>query len=165
MGYSETLERTDPRRIQGVTKGTPEEKAAVDRFVDFISRLSEENIRAKARKVYAVDAYLNDTLKESMGIDRIEAYFIETARAAEEITAKVEDMAESGGNYYFRWTMNVRFKKFKKGQTLRSIGMSHIRFNAHGQVVLHQDYWDSGSGLFQHLPVVGWLIRRIKARL
>jgi hypothetical protein len=165
MGYQEALERTDPRRIQSVTKGSPEEKAATGRFVDFISRLSEENIRAKTRKVYAVDAYLNDTLKESIGIDRIEAYFVETARAAEEITARVEDVAESGGNYYFRWTMNVRFKKFKKGETVRSIGMSHIRFNSAGQVVLHQDYWDSGGNLFEHIPVVGWLIRRIKARL
>ena len=165
MAYRETLERTAPQRVPTVLKGSPEEKAAIERFVDFISRLSEENIRAKARKVYAADAYLNDTLKESIGIDRIEAYFIETARAAEEITARVEDVAESGGNYYFRWTMNVRFKKFKKGETVRSIGMSHIRFNSAGQVVLHQDYWDSGSNLFEHIPVVGWLIRRIKARL
>jgi hypothetical protein len=165
MAYRETLERTAPQRVPTVLKGSPEEKAAIERFADFISRLSEENIRAKARKVYSPDAYLNDTLKESIGIDRIEAYFIETARAAEEITAKVEDVAESGGNYYFRWTMDVRFKKFKKGETVRSIGMSHIRFNSAGQVVLHQDYWDSGSNLFEHIPVVGWLIRRIKARL
>jgi hypothetical protein len=120
---------------------------------------------ATARKGYAADACLRDSLQESIGLDRLEAYFIETARAAEEITAKVEDMAESGGNYYFRWTMNVRFKRFKKGETVRSIGMSHIRFNSAGQVVLHQDYWDSGSNLFEHIPVVGWLIRRIKARL
>jgi hypothetical protein len=165
MSYQEALQRTDPRKIQGLDKGTPEEKMAIGGFVDFISNLSEENIRAKARKVYAPDAYLNDTLKESVGIDQIETYFIETARAAEEITAKVEDVAESGGNYYFRWTMNVRFKKFKKGETVRSIGMSHIRFNSAGLVILHQDYWDSGGNLFEHLPVVGWLIRRIKSRL
>jgi len=42
---------------------------------------------------------------------------------------------------------------------------SHIRFNAAGQVVFHQDYCDSGGNLFEHIPVVGWLIRRIKARL
>ena len=51
------------------------------------------------------------------------------------------------------------------GETVRSIGMSHIRFNSAGLVILHQDYWDSGGNLFEHIPVVGWLIRRIKARL
>lgn len=165
MSYQDALRRTDPRNMPTVAKGSPGEKAAIESFSDFISRLSEENIRAKARKVYAPDAYLNDTLKESEGIDRIEAYFIETARAAEEIAAQVEDVAESGGNYYFRWTMSVRFKKFKKGETVRSVGMSHIRFNSAGQVVLHRDYWDSGGNLFEHIPVVGWMIRRIKARL
>ena len=45
------------------------------------------------------------------------------------------------------------------------MGISRIRINPTGQVILHQDYWDSGGNLFEHIPVVGWLIRRIKARL
>jgi hypothetical protein len=32
-------------------------------------------------------------------------------------------------------------------------------------VVLHQDYWDSAAGLFEHVPVVGRLIRTVKSRL
>jgi hypothetical protein len=32
-------------------------------------------------------------------------------------------------------------------------------------VLLHQDYWDSTAGLFQHVPALGTGIRAIKARL
>jgi hypothetical protein len=40
--------------------------------------------------------------------------------------------------------------------------MSRVRFDAGGRVVLHQDYWDSASGLFEHVPVLGGLIRAVK---
>lgn len=165
MSYEEALERTDPARYGTVEKGSAREQEATNRVVDFFSVLSEENIRAKVRHVYADDAYLNDTLKEVNGIDAIEAYLIESARAVEECTVRFTDVAESAGNYYFRWMMNIRFKNLKKGRVCRSIGMSHIRFNEDGKVVLHQDYWDSASGLFEHVPIVGSLIRTVRAGL
>ena len=43
--------------------------------------------------------------------------------------------------------------------------MSHIRFGADGKVVLHQDFWDSSGGLFEHVPGLGWMLRKAKARL
>ena len=43
--------------------------------------------------------------------------------------------------------------------------MSHIRFDREGKVVLHQDYWGSATGSYQHLPVVGRLINWVKSRL
>jgi hypothetical protein len=30
---------------------------------------------------------------------------------------------------------------------------------------VHQDYWDSGAGLWEHVPVLGRGIRSIRARL
>ena len=68
-------------------------------------------------------------------------------------------------DYYFRWEMNLQFKKLRKGVLNRSQGMSHIRFDAEGRVVLHQDFWDSATGLFDHVPVVGRLIRAVRSRV
>ncbi len=61
--------------------------------------------------------------------------------------------------------MDVRYRKFHRGKTVRTIGMTHVRFNPEGQVILHQDYWDSAAGLFEYVPVVGGGIRLIKSRL
>lgn len=47
----------------------------------------------------------------------------------------------------------------------RSVGMSHIRFDADGKVILHQDFWDSTGGLFEHVPGLGWMLRSVKSRL
>ena len=61
--------------------------------------------------------------------------------------------------------MTLRFKNLQRGKDTTSIGMSHIRFNSEGQVVLHQDFWDSSAGLFEHMPALGWMIRAVKRRL
>lgn len=148
-----------------VVPGSPEEVAGIERFKDFFSDFSAEGIRSKVRSVYAEDVYFNDTLKEIRGIQSLEPYLIESAAAVESCTVDIEDLAVNNGNYYFRWSMDIRFKNIKKGQLTRSIGISHIRFNKEGKICLHQDFWDSASGLFQHIPFVGYLIRKIKARL
>ena len=135
------------------------------RFTDLFTDLSAPRIRERVRDVYADDVFFNDTLKTVRGIDALEAYLVESAEAVEWCGVEVEDVAESGGNYYVRWVMEIRFKRFAKGETTRSIGMSHLRFDDDGKILLHQDYWDSAGGLFEHIPVIGYGIRKIKARV
>lgn len=138
------------------------EKAAIQRLQDFLSNLHEENIRKNTSATYAEDAFLNDTLKTEVGAAAIEKYFLGTAANADEIRVEFADVARSGNDYYFRWVMDVKFKKFHRGKSFRTIGVTHARFDENGKVILHQDYWDSTTGFFQHVPVLGAGIRYIK---
>jgi hypothetical protein len=143
----------------------PAEEAAVTRFKAYLENLRDEKTRRSTPGVYAPDAYFNDTLKTEIGAAKIEKYFDETAANTDEIRVEFLDVARSGDDFYFRWAMDVKFKKIKRGQTHRSIGISHIRFTPEGKILLHQDYWDSTSGFFQHVPVLGAAIRTIKSLL
>jgi limonene-1,2-epoxide hydrolase len=160
--YREALAAISSRPT--VAKGSEAERAAIARVKDFLSVMSAETVRATTRQVYADDAYLNDTLKTVRGNGAIEAYFLATAEGAESITVQFDDVAESGGNYYLRWVMDTRLKRLRKGETIRTIGVTHIRFSADGRVALHQDFWDSTAGVFEHVPAVGTMIRGIKAK-
>ena len=44
-------------------------------------------------------------------------------------------------------------------------GMTELRFDAEGRVLEHVDHWDASSQFYERLPLIGWLIRRVKARL
>jgi len=150
--------------VLGLTKGSEAERMAIERMKKFFSAMTEESVREQTRQVYAPEAYLNDTLKSLSGAAAIEDYFIATVRNAESVTARFEDVAESGGNYYFRWVMDTRLKKLRPGQTIRTIGVTLVRFDAQGRILLHQDFWDSTAGVFEHVPGVGTAIRGIKAK-
>ena len=165
MTYRQALEKTDPSRIEHLLAGSAAEQVALDRFVDFVSEMSPATMRQKVSQVYATDAYFNDTLKEIVGAEVIEEYMVGSMEATESVQVVVDDIAGTGGEYYVRWTMDIRFKKYNDGKIARSVGISHLRFNASGKVVLHKDYWDAAGGLYEYLPLVGSMIRWIKGQL
>lgn len=164
MEYLETLSELETEG-PGVEPGSEAERQAIDRVKGLLSDFKAEGFRDRVREVYAEDAFFNDTLKTVRGADAIEEYLGETADGIDKGTVEFLDVVSDSGNHYFRWLMTIQFKKFDRGEDKTSIGMTHIRFDADGKVALHQDYWDSASGLFEHVPVVGWMIRRIKGRL
>ena len=64
-----------------------------------------------------------------------------------------------------RWKMQTQSKVWWKTLTIDSFGMTHLRFNEQGQIVLHQDYWDAAGGFYEHLPLLGSSIRSIRSNL
>ncbi len=151
---------------QGPPPGSPGEKAAITRFTDLLTKISDPAyIRAHTRETYAEDAFLNDTLVTRRGAAQIEAYFLKTSEAMKEYHVTIDDVSRSGPDHYVRWTMVVSAPALDKGRPVHSIGISQVRFNAEGKVVLHQDFWDSGEAFFGRLPVAGGIISVIRKRL
>ena len=134
-------------------------KQVVARFAALYGNLSEENVAANVRNAYAPEAWFNDTIATEVGIDAIEKYLLKTARGAEKVEAKINDVAVSGADVYARWTMEIRTKNLAGGQPVITEGLSQLRFDDQGRIVLHQDFWNPSSGIYQHLPLLGPAIR------
>ena len=164
MEYLEILERLEAGGPP-LERGSAAESRAIERFESLLSDFKAPDFVDRVAEVYAETAFFNDTLKTVRGAEAIREYLGVTAEAVDRGTVEFLDLVADDGNYYFRWLMTLRFKRFDAGEDKRSIGMSHIRFDAEGRVVLHQDYWDSSSGLFEHVPVLGWMLERVKKRL
>ena len=151
------------RDVRGVVLTAYEEKQAIGRFKSFFKNVTPDSVREQTSGLYAEDAFFNDTLKTVHGRPAIEEYFAKTATHVDLFHTEVVDVARSGDNYYVRWIMDVRFRGSKK--TIRTIGVTQLRFDPAGRIVLHQDFWDSTAGFFEHLPVLGPLIRGVKSML
>lgn len=161
--FKEAMTATD--NVQGPARGSEAEKAAISRFENFLAHLDEKTAREETEKVYAPDAFLNDTLKTLHGSPAIRSYFIKTAQGLDSMTVTFDDLAVSGKNYYFRWTMETRMKHLARGKNIRTIGMTLVRFDSKGRVLVHQDFWDSAQGVWDHVPVLGFVIRWIQAKI
>lgn len=164
MEYLET-QRSLSAEGAPLEPGSETERQAIERFQDLLSDFKAPDFRRRIREVYARDVFFNDTLKTVRGVDRVEEYLAASADAIDRGTVEFLDVVSQDGDYYFRWLMTLRFKRLARGEDKSSIGMSHVRFDDEGKVVLHQDFWDSTAGLFEHVPVLGSVLRRAKKRL
>jgi limonene-1,2-epoxide hydrolase len=164
MEYLETLRSLE---ADGATleAGSEEELEAIERFRSLLRDFKAPDFGERIREVYAEDVFFNDTIKTVRGAEEVEEYLLATAEEIETGTVEFLDLATNNGDYYFRWAMTLRFKRFAQGEDKSSIGMTHVRFDPQGRVVLHQDFWDSSGGLFEHVPALGWMLRRAKSRL
>jgi hypothetical protein len=61
--------------------------------------------------------------------------------------------------------MTIRFKRFARAEDKRGVGMTRVRFDSEGKVLLHQDFWDSTGGLFELVPMLGWMLQQAKKRI
>ncbi|MFZ4779547.1 MAG: nuclear transport factor 2 family protein [Terrimicrobiaceae bacterium] len=154
---------TAGREIRGVILSPQDSKTAIGRFEDYFSDITEKSVLEKTKNTYAPAAFFNDTLKTIRGSREIEKYFLRLAANTDFTRVRLKDVARSGASYYVRWEMDFQIKGSTK--TITTIGMSELRFDSGGLIVLHQDFWDSTAGIFEHLPVLGTAILWIKKQL
>ena len=117
------------------------------------------------REIYAENLYFNDTFRTLNTIEELIPYMIHTAEMVKSTTVEILDTAYSGSDYYIRWVMVMEFKAKRKDIYSKSIGMTQLRFNQEGKIIFHQDFWDSTEGFYQHLPYIGYIVRKIRSKL
>ena len=162
--YRLALARTQDR-TERYASGSVREREALAALSDYFAHMTGESVRQRTRLVYAEDAYLNDNLAFVEGVESIEAYFQAAAGRAETIEVKFEDVARAGSEYYIRWQMTIVSSNLNGGNPMVSLGMTHFRLDADGRVLLHKDFWDAGTGLYEYLPGLGGLLRAVRGRV
>ena len=131
----------------------------IERYYENVTRTSVQNL---THRLYAGDAYLCDTLHIAHGADEIEAYFLKTSERVNTMQVTILDYSASGPEVYTRWRMTIAAEALDDSRPVATYGISHLRFNREGKVILHQDFWDASAGFFEHLPVLGRILQRIR---
>ncbi|MCE9614489.1 MAG: hypothetical protein K8T26_09450 [Lentisphaerae bacterium] len=163
--YRAALAATAPGDNPPLIPGSQEERAALARVMAMFETFSTSNVTDHVRIVYATDAYLRDGFKELHGVEAIAPYMIRSTEPHRRCTFQFEDVTSKHGEYYLRWIMVVNLKRDRPERVEQVVGMSHMRFNAAGQVIFQQDYWDPSDVLYSRIPVAGWMINKVKAGL
>jgi hypothetical protein len=130
-------------------------------FTDLKAGATEDNIRS----VYAEQLYFNDTFRIIDNVDDLVDYLVKTANHVNSTTVEIMDVVKGENDYFVKWSMRMNFKVKGKEVDSYSLGMTQLRFNDDGLIVFHQDFWDSSEAFFEHLPVVGRIIKTIKSKL
>jgi len=163
--YESALAATSSERIKLMEAESESEKEAIERFKLLWSKFTPENISNNLSRVYAREVWFNDTIRTVTNLASLEHYMVETAGRVASCKIEFMNFFHSDGDYFSRWKMSI-YPDIKSPDTMwKSYGISHLRFDEAGLVVLHQDYWDPAGGIYENLPIIGWILRNIRVRL
>lgn len=129
-----------------------------------LSNFSPEVIRNTIDDVYADPLYFHDTFHTFRSRENLKNYFLGLTENAQ-TTVEFLDAQSFGNDVYVRWSMTIRFSVWWKDIDVNSAGISHVRFNNEGKIVMHHDYWDGVEGFYAHLPVLGSLLKSVRSSL
>lgn len=160
--YDRALARTAPLAVAH-EPGSEAQQAAFDRLQTYFTNMSAASVAEQTAAVYAPDAYLNDTLVGLDGAARIQAYFSHTMQETRVLNVRFIDRAQNGIDWFVRWEMTVEHGSLADGRPVLTYGVTQFRFDKEGRVLLHKDFWDSGTGLYEQLPLLGRVVGRVRA--
>ena len=132
----------------------------LDDLVDFFETLTPQSLD-RFPEFYAADAWFKDPFNEVRGVDAIRHIFEHMFRQVEKPRFVVTDRLAEADRAMLVWEFH--FCRQGTPQVIR--GASHLRFDAGGRVISHRDYWDAAEELYMTLPVIGWLMRRLRRML
>lgn len=147
-----------PGSTDGVEQG-------LENFKQTYANLADPSTADKISQLYASSLYFNDTVTTLRTRTDLSEYMGKTSDRLNVSTVKIDQVIRDGEDVFVRWNMHFSSSAYGMGVDSESIGMTHLRFNEQGEIILHQDFWDAAAGLYEHLPIVGFFVRRAQAAM
>jgi ketosteroid isomerase-like protein len=136
----------------------------LERLVRFFEQLGPADLQ-RIGELYAPDASFKDPFNEVRGVPAIEQIFRHMFESLHEPRFVVTQRMQQGREAFLCWDFVFRFKSFRQQELQTIRGATRLCFDAQGRVELHRDYWDAAEELYEHLPLIGALMRWLKRQL
>ena len=136
--------------------------ALAERYARFWEALSADTLDGLA-DVMARGVRFRDPFNDVRGIDRVREVFAGTYRRLSDVEVRVSDVAAGREACYLRWTFAYRIGRSRRRWQLT--GMSEIQFDGDGRVATHIDHWDAATQVYEKLPVIGGVLKLLRAKI
>ncbi len=114
---------------------------------------------------YAPDSNFVDPIVNLNGLEAIKGHYAQLYQNVKSISFEYSDEVVQNDTHVLLWTMKLQAEKLNSGQPIAVIGNSYIKFNSQNLVSYHRDYFDMGEFIYEHIPVLGYVIGKVKKRL
>ncbi len=130
-------------------------KGVVAKVMDFYSDFSKESIPL-IEGLYTQDIEFVDPVHTLTGILALKAYFKRMASNMLHYEMRYLEVIEGDGCAHLSWEMTFAHKSLKSGKPIIVKGMSFLKFTS--KVYYHEDRYDLGALVYEHVPLFGKLI-------
>ena len=113
---------------------------------------------------YDENIVFEDPVGKIVGLGSMKSYYKNMYKDVTDIRFDFKETAKNKSVYFFKWNMWLATPNLNGGKGFFVSGVSEIHF-ADGLVKYHRDYFDMGEMVYEKIPILGWLTRKIKGRL
>lgn len=134
-----------------------------EKFVDFYKDLGMHSI-AKLKGIYHTDVVFIDPVGKHTGLAHVEYYFTHLLNTTESCTFTVTQMLSNNNIAMAKWQMVMRHPKIGAGKEIVLDGTSELVIK-NDKIIQQTDFYDLGCMIYEHIPLLGNIIRYIKRRM
>lgn len=137
---------------------------ALEKFLKTYNKLNSHNLELLA-EIYSRNVRFIDPVHEINGLQDLQRYFAALYENSNSVSFTFEEQVGDAHSAFVSWKMHFSHPSLDRGKTITVNGVSHLRFNSDGLVAYHRDYFDLGAMAYEHIPILGTLVRTVKRRL
>ena len=142
----------------------PYNHICVERFKTLFHELNANNCHLSMfEHVYSNEVSFTDSFHNIYGVANLHHYCQNLYQNVNHCRFTFEHELVQHGSAFLTWNMNFSHPRLKSGADIKVDGCTQLKFS--DKIHYHRDYFDAGQMLYENVPLVGNVVRAIKARL
>lgn len=113
-------------------------------------------------EIYLDDVIFIDPIHKIKGIENLKAYFSKLDSNLIEGSFDFTDESVIDNTAYLQWEMSLKLKRPNKN--VKASGISVLTIGEQ-KITKQRDYFDAGELFYEHVPVLGGIIRFLKKKI
>ncbi|GGY75418.1 transcriptional regulator [Cellvibrio zantedeschiae] len=134
----------------------------IAQFRQIYKKFNADTVR-KLPDIYSPTIIFKDPVHQINGIAELSDYFASLCNPEMQCEFEITNEIASDNQAFFQWKMHYQHPRLKAGTPLILDGGTLIKFNT--KIVYHEDFYDMGAMIYQHIPILGWAVKKINARI
>lgn len=139
-----------------------QEDSLIESFKELYSTFAKSSI-VNLQHIYSDKIVFTDPVHRIEGLNNLVSYFESISENLTECRFVFLEEIIDDHSAFFKWEMIYRHPSIKSNAELKIPGSTYIRYS--DKIEVHDDFYDMGAMLYEHLPLVGGAVRLIKSRL
>jgi len=135
----------------------------VTKIVEFYDEFKTEKLD-ELSEIYHEDVTFADPIHQVESRAELKDYFKDIMTNVEQCHFAFTDQAYRNGKLFLAWQMRMQHPKLANGREIVMPGVSQFELSDN-KIAAQRDHYDMGAMVYEHVPVIGYLVKKVKSRL
>jgi ketosteroid isomerase-like protein len=132
------------------------------KFQHIFENLNKDRMHL-VEEFYHTEIEFHDPIGTLKGVKKMRSYYERMYKSVTSIKFEFSHFVESGDDVVGVWKMTLVTPNLNSGEPVVVDGNSVIKFKD-GKAIYHRDYFDMGVFIYENIPGLGFVVKKIKNR-